>query len=206
MCRPAISFVVAAIVLAVAGCSSDGKSADAGSRDARADAVQQQDGQADSVGDQQGDVTVDASEADAPAVADLSPLCPPEAPTFPPLINATQGTIRFVAKATAVETCSSEFCFEGNRVALFTIVSVIADCQRLPADSKLKQGDSVPVPLASGLGAVSVGDTLELGCLVQSACADGCKPFPSQTSGPCFAAEFGCRTRCYEPIAYPPPP
>lgn len=156
--------------------------------------------------DQQGDATVDASEADAPALADLSPLCPPEAPTFPPLINASQGTIRFVAKATEVETCSSEFCFEGNRVALFTIVSVIADCQRLPAYSKLKQGDSVPVPLESGLGAVSVGDTLELGCLVQSACADGCKPFPSQTSGPCFAAEFGCRTRCYEPIAYPPPP
>jgi hypothetical protein len=118
------------------------------------------------------------------------------------------GSLRFAAELLAVETCSSEFCFAGATVGMFRIVALIDDCQRFDHGGALTVGDEVPLSLGdSALGMqLKVGDKAEVACVVEPGCADGCGTFPSNQTGPCFAFEYGCRTRCHDPLLAPPTP
>jgi hypothetical protein len=122
------------------------------------------------------------------------------------LYDDTHGSLRFTAELLESETCDSEFCFAGSVVGLFRIVALIDNCQTTWAGSELGVGDEVPLNLSESLMGqkMQAGERADVACVIFPSCSDGCGTFPTTQGGPCFAFEYGCRTRCYEPLLSAP--
>lgn len=81
---------------------------------------------------------------------------------------------------------------------MLRIEDVEADCSEVPEEAKLDDGQDVPVLLPKNGPEPKVGEYVDVGCVVELACADGCKSGPYDTPrGPCWHMEFSCRVRCY---------